>query len=113
MGRGIVRIPEDYSVLPITPIVSEPYFRANATYLLVRSIVDRRRSIIRWMITRGAENIIIVSRSAGNRAEDRALVAEMEELDYNLHCFTADIANINSMQSVVNSIGNHLPVLSK
>ena len=113
MGRLIVRIPEDYSVLPITPIVSEPCLRANATYVLAGAMGGRRRFIIRWMMTHGAEDVIIVSRYAGNRAEDRALVTEMEEDGCNLHCFATDIVNIDCIQSAVNSIGNQLPAPSK
>ena len=105
MGRIIVRMPEDYSVLPIAPIVPEPCFRANATYLLAGGMGGLGRSIIRWMVSHGAKDITIVSRSAGIRAEDRALVTEMQELGCTLHCFAADIADVGSMQSVVNSIG--------
>jgi NADPH:quinone reductase-like Zn-dependent oxidoreductase/acyl carrier protein len=104
MGRIIARMPEDDSVLPIAPMAPEPYFRADATYLLAGGMGGLGRSIIRWMVSYGAKDITIVSRSAGIRAEDRALVAEMEELGCTIHCFATDIADVGSMQSVVNSI---------
>jgi hypothetical protein len=40
--------------------------RADTSYLLVGDVGGLRRSIARWMIDRGAKNLILLSHSAGN-----------------------------------------------
>lgn len=104
MGRIVVRMPEDDNVLPIAPTSPEPRFRADATYLLAGGMGGLGRSIVRWMVSYGAKDITIISRSAGHRDEDRALITEIEELGCTLHCFAADIADMDSLRSLLSSI---------
>ena len=104
MGRIVVRMPEDDSVLPIAPVLPEPQFKADSTYLLTGGMGGLGRSIIRWMVSYGAKDITVVSRSAGNRDVDRALIAEIGELGCTLQCFAADIAEMDSLQNVLSSL---------
>lgn len=104
MGRIVVRMPEQDSILPIAATKAAPRFRADATYLLAGGMGGLGRSIIRWMALHGAKDITVVSRSAGVRAEDRMLVAEMEELGCAIRCFAADITNASAVQKVIDSL---------
>jgi NADPH:quinone reductase-like Zn-dependent oxidoreductase/acyl carrier protein/NAD(P)-dependent dehydrogenase (short-subunit alcohol dehydrogenase family) len=104
MGRIVVRMPDDDSILHIAPTMPAPYFRPNATYLLAGGMGGLGRSIIRWMASHGAKCLTVVSRSAGLGPQDQALIAEIGELGCLLQCFAADISDANSMQTVISSI---------
>lgn len=108
MGRIVVRMPKDDSSLPIAPTVPQPYFRADSTYLLAGGMGGLGRSIIRWMVSHGAKDITVVSRSAGIRAGDQALVTEMEEIGCTVRCFATDIADVDAVQRVLTSIGKKI-----
>ncbi|EME41518.1 polyketide synthase-like protein [Dothistroma septosporum NZE10] len=106
MGRIVVRMPNNTDALAVAPIVPSPTFKPEATYLLVGGMGGLGRAIIRWMATNGAQDITAVSRSAGSRTGDHAMVAELEELGCTLRCVAADVTDTDAMQRVVESIGD-------
>ncbi|TLD20006.1 hypothetical protein E2P81_ATG09076 [Venturia nashicola] len=55
-------------------------FRPDASYILVGCLGGLGRVITMWMISRGARHLIFLSRSAADKPEAAALVAELTEL---------------------------------
>lgn len=104
MGRLVVRMPDDGSVLPIAPSKPAPCFRADATYLLTGGMGGLGRFIIHWLASHGARDITVVSRSAGARDEDRTLVIEMQGLGSAVHCIGADITDTRSIKDAIGSV---------
>jgi aryl carrier-like protein len=61
-------------------------------------------SIARWMVSHGAKNLVFLSRSAGEKEEDRALVRELSEMGCQALTFAGDVAHLATVQRVVSSI---------
>lgn len=66
--------------------------RPDASYLLVGGTGGLGRSIAHWMIDRGAKNLILLSRSAGNAEKSGAFVAELREAGCRIKAISCDIS---------------------
>lgn len=78
-GRGtgkMVFVPHDDDIVPIVPEQQTPFcFKPDATYVLSGGLGGLGRSIARWMVDRGARNLLFLSRSG----KITPAVAEMEK----------------------------------
>ncbi|EMD62135.1 hypothetical protein GGP41_002398 [Bipolaris sorokiniana] len=78
-GRGtgkMVFVPHADDIVPIVPEQQTPfYFKPDATYVLSGGLGGLGRSIARWIVNRGARNLLFLSRSG----KITPAVAEMEK----------------------------------
>ncbi|KAK2596464.1 hypothetical protein N8I77_013354 [Diaporthe amygdali] len=77
MGKLVVRMPENSSLLRTAPAHVGLSLRPDASYLLIGGLGGLGRAISTWMAERGARNLIYLSRSAGKGADDANLVEEL------------------------------------
>ncbi|KAE8364491.1 hypothetical protein BDV27DRAFT_157797 [Aspergillus caelatus] len=89
------------SMAPRVPLLD---LRGDRTYLLVGGMRGIGASIARWMVYHGARNLVFLSRSAGERHEDKALVRELSDMGCQVLTFAGDIANMATVQRVVSSV---------
>jgi NADPH:quinone reductase-like Zn-dependent oxidoreductase/aryl carrier-like protein len=90
--------------LRLVPRVAELELRADRAYLFVGGMRGIGVSIARWMVSHGAKNLVFLSRSAGEKEEDRALVRELSEMGCQALTFAGDVAHLATVQRVVSSI---------
>ncbi|GIC84208.1 type I polyketide synthase [Aspergillus udagawae] len=90
--------------LRLVPSVAELELRADRAYLFVGGMRGIGVWIARWMVSHGAKNLVFLSRSAGEKEEDRALVRELSEMGCQALTFAGDVADLATVQRVVSSI---------
>ncbi|ETS86321.1 hypothetical protein PFICI_00149 [Pestalotiopsis fici W106-1] len=100
-GRIVVKMPTDVTSLSLTLPVPKPKFSPNGVYLVAGGLGGLGQSIISWMVSNGARQIMVVSRSAGTRDEHNQFVLELRELGCELRCFAGDVADLEFMRDVV------------
>ncbi|KAG6361752.1 hypothetical protein INS49_009980 [Diaporthe citri] len=66
--------------------------RPDASYLVVGGTGGLGRSIAHWMIGRGAKNLILLSRSAGDEKKNGAVVAELREAGCRVVAISCDVS---------------------
>lgn len=77
IGKLVIRIPEDASVIKSSPARQPFSLRADASYLLVGGLGGLGRSIATWMAERGAKHFVFLSRSGDKNPHAAALVRDL------------------------------------
>ncbi|KAM3498690.1 hypothetical protein MY10362_008002, partial [Beauveria mimosiformis] len=102
MGKIVIRATEaEQQGLQPTAMLPLPFFRPDASYLLVGGMGGLGKAIASWMVDYGAKSIIFLSRSAGQSEEDKALQAELEEAGCSIQCYSGDVADGATVASVI------------
>jgi NADPH:quinone reductase-like Zn-dependent oxidoreductase/SAM-dependent methyltransferase/NADP-dependent 3-hydroxy acid dehydrogenase YdfG len=89
--------------LAVVPKIPGMDLRADKAYLLVGGMRGIGASIARWMVSHGAKNLVFLSRSAGEKDEDRLLIRELSEMGCQALTFAGDVADLATVQRVVTS----------
>ncbi|KAK8010514.1 hypothetical protein PG990_009479 [Apiospora arundinis] len=77
IGKIVVSMGSEDSV-PVLPLPPSAALRPDSSYLIVGGVRGIGKSIARWMLTRGAKNLILLSRSAKTAGTTALVVAELE-----------------------------------
>ena len=85
--------------------------RSNASYLIAGGVGGIGRSVARWILTHGAKNLILLSRSAAAGGKTAAFVAELEEAHpgSRVRAVGCDISNENDLSVALRSCAAELP----
>ncbi|RAH81723.1 KR-domain-containing protein, partial [Aspergillus japonicus CBS 114.51] len=84
-------------------------FNANATYVIAGGFGGLGRSICRWMASRGARNLLALSRSGARTEPARQLVQELRALGVTIVAPTCDIIQPDSLAEVLKEHASTLP----
>lgn len=102
IGKLVIQFPDSPN-LPLVPKIAELELRADRAYLLVGGMRGIGASIARWMVSHGAKCLAFLSRSAGEKDEDKALVRELSDMGCQVLTFAGDVADFTTVQRVVSS----------
>jgi hypothetical protein len=112
-GKGMgkfVLVPKDDALVPVVPSPPIPYkFEDNASFVLAGGLGGIGRSIARWMVSRGAKNIIFLSRSGAESTSAQQFIAELESHEVRLYVFACDVSDMSSLVAVIQRCRNELP----
>lgn len=94
----------------VEPAKSDFVFDSDATYLIAGGLGGIGRSIARWLVRRGAKNLLLLSRSGPNRKEGAiALLSEMRENRIRVECPVCDIVDAHALQRVLRQYSETMP----
>ncbi|VUC30496.1 unnamed protein product [Clonostachys rosea] len=103
IGKLVIRIPEDASVLGAAPLQHSFTLRSDRSYFLAGGLGGLGRSISLWMAEHGAKNLIYLSRSGGSKPEDAALVRDLEASGCTAQIFPGSVANISDVKNAISN----------
>ncbi|KAK3682255.1 polyketide synthase [Podospora appendiculata] len=83
--------------------------RPDATYVLIGGTGGLGRSMARWMVTNGAKNIVLVSRSGSVTGKVKELVDELAIAGANIVVRRCNVVNKSEVEELVNSGLQDLP----
>ena len=83
-------------------------FSQNATFFVAGGLGGLGRSIIGWMVDRGARNFLIPSRS-GPRESANSFLQDMQDRNVNLQIASCDISDLESLQETLKTYGASMP----
>ncbi|KAI1211883.1 lovastatin nonaketide synthase [Annulohypoxylon truncatum] len=109
IGKRIIELDPDFPILADVKTRSRYTFSADATYVIAGGFGGLGRSIARWMTSRGARHLVLLSRSGAHRPKAKALVQELEEKDVYVSTPEADISDINSLKRVLENLRITMP----
>ncbi|KAL2822603.1 hypothetical protein BJX63DRAFT_441226 [Aspergillus granulosus] len=81
----------------------------NATYLIIGGLGGIGRSIARWLVSRGAGHLILVSRNATSRPEAQALLSELQEAGCNAVAVRCDVSKSLNLGQVLSECQETMP----
>ena len=78
-------------------------FRADASYLLIGALGGLGRSLCQWMISRGARNLIFISRSGAGAPNSPAslLLRDLEAAGINVQLLRGDVTNLADVERTI------------
>ncbi|ETS77113.1 hypothetical protein PFICI_10987 [Pestalotiopsis fici W106-1] len=99
----LVVVPHADDIVKATP-AKKPLqlLKADATYILIGGTGGLGRSMSRWMIKRGARNLVLVSRSGSATGKVKELIDEALQEGANVVVRRCDVANPADVEDLVN-----------
>ncbi|KAL2018152.1 hypothetical protein VTK56DRAFT_1228 [Thermocarpiscus australiensis] len=88
--------------VPVLPRVRAAKLSAHASYLLVGGAGGIGRSLANWMVSHGAKNLILMSRSAGTSEAAGALVKQLQEAGCRAKGVSCDVAQAEKLTEALN-----------
>ena len=84
-------------------------FVSNATYLIAGGLGGLGQSIIDWLVSRGAQNILILSRSGGKDADSQRYLEQLKAGGVNTQVYACDIAEEGELSAALTDAARHMP----
>ncbi|KAL9125409.1 MAG: hypothetical protein Q9217_005385 [Psora testacea] len=103
-GKTIIELHDD-DLVPVIPDTFPCHlFNASASYVVAGSSGGLGRSITRWMIRRGARNLILLSRSGMTSEPAAALMAELLDQKVNAKAVACDVSNAEALAGALEDL---------
>ena len=113
-GKHIGKVVVEYGDRPteVRPGESGPAsFREDATYWIAGGLGGFGLQIARWMVDRGAGNLVLSGRREVPSPEAKEMISELKSRGANVVVMRADITDADDVRSVLRSIDEQLPRL--
>jgi NADPH:quinone reductase-like Zn-dependent oxidoreductase/acyl transferase domain-containing protein/SAM-dependent methyltransferase len=109
-GKMVLDVSEDVLV-PVREAINGAYrFKSDATYVVSGAFGGIGRQISRWLARRGAQNIILLSRSTPEKnVEAHRLVNELESLGISIRNASCDVSDFESLQGALGHMSKDMP----
>ncbi|KAL8949407.1 MAG: hypothetical protein Q9222_004476 [Ikaeria aurantiellina] len=107
--KTVIRLNKDDRAL-VTKTVEKAYdFDPNSTYLISGGLGGLGRCIARWMASRGARNLLLLSRSGPRDAPAREMLAEMQSQGVRVETPKCDAADLSSLSETMEQMVKIMP----
>lgn len=107
---GRVALAFDEEEPRVRPAVAAP-IRGASTYLITGGFGAFGLATARWLADEGAEHVVLVGRRGATTPEAVAAVEQLRERGVEVECRSADIADAEDVQRLIDSIREQLPPL--
>ncbi|PWY75103.1 polyketide synthase [Aspergillus heteromorphus CBS 117.55] len=107
-GKAVVEMRETDQVMTVLETRPSFSFASDATYVIAGGLGGLGRSISRWLVERGARNLILLSRSGQASPHARSLVEELAGKGARVVTPSCDITDAAALQGVLDEY-SHLP----
>lgn len=98
------------TIIPVAPEICSPYrFDEGASYILAGGLGGLGRSLARWMASRGARNLIFLSRSGRITKAVGEMISDLEGVGCDVHIATCDVADASRLKAVVAECSASMP----
>ncbi|KAI1424757.1 ketoacyl-synt-domain-containing protein [Xylaria sp. FL1777] len=99
----VVVIPHTGDIVKVTPPKKPAQLlKEHATYILIGGTGGLGRSMARWMVSRGARHLVLVSRSGTATGKVKELIEEVAEVGAEIIVRRCDVANAVDVEELVN-----------
>jgi NADPH:quinone reductase-like Zn-dependent oxidoreductase/trans-aconitate methyltransferase/acyl carrier protein len=110
IGKIVVTM-DDPNVVVTPPVADRYTLRADGTYLISGGLGGFGLATARWMVHRGARNLVLLGRSGAATAETRRAVAELEKAGAKVVVAKADVSREDDVRRVLEAATSNLPPL--
>jgi NAD(P)-dependent dehydrogenase (short-subunit alcohol dehydrogenase family) len=93
----------------IPPPLPDHSFLENATYVLSGGLGGIGRSVAKWMVSKGARNLVFLSRSGGSSEAARALLEDLKLQGCNAQAFGCDVSDFSALEAIIGQCEESMP----
>lgn len=101
MGKIVVTMPNDVSEIPSIQPPQEIKLSSSSTYLLVGGLGGLGKAVAAWMVEKGAKSFVFLSRSAGESAEDKDFLQELESQGCSAIAVRGSVVRIEDIEKAI------------
>lgn len=98
MGKILVKIPESLVDISASGVESTFELSPDVAYLLVGGLGGLGIAISRYMVERGARNLVFLSRTKWNTDESRNFIEELESMGCTVDVVVGSVTEIDDVQ---------------
>nr|ANM86508.1 putative type I PKS [Cladonia uncialis subsp. uncialis] len=109
VGKIVVDMKKDDQVLTVLNTQPSYYFEPRATYVLAGGFGGLARRTARWMASRGARNLILLSRSSPRTDAAALLLEELRAQNVYVEARACDITSSEALARVLTALGEKMP----
>jgi len=110
VGKVVVGMRETDVTVAAAPR-KPPAFRTDGTYLVTGGFGGMGLTLARWLLARGARNIVLVGRRGSHTPEARAALDELRDSKARVLAMKADVSDRRQLKRVLRRIEKDLPPL--
>ncbi|KAF2441997.1 reducing type I polyketide synthase [Karstenula rhodostoma CBS 690.94] len=110
-GKMVVEVGTE-DVLPIVQGQYSSYrLREDASYIIAGGLGSIGRSIARWLVSRGAKNLILLSRSGPKQDDEQlqCMLADIRRAGVKVECPVCDIAERSVLEKAIKDLSTKMP----
>ncbi|KAL2871600.1 type I polyketide synthase [Aspergillus lucknowensis] len=109
VGKLVVEMQRDASVQTLLDHKPTYHFDPNATYLIAGGFGGIARRTAQWMADRGAQHLLLLSRSGAKSAAAQALVESLQSRGVQIHAPPCDITSADALAAVLAECATTMP----
>ncbi|KAJ5683110.1 type I iterative polyketide synthase [Penicillium macrosclerotiorum] len=109
MGKIVVVPHPDDHVKAVSPKTGSSILKADASYILIGGTGGLGRSMAKWMSSKGARNIVLVSRSASINDQVQKLIDELTVTGTRILVKPCDVSSRQSVENLIKVEMKDLP----
>ncbi|KAF1850314.1 uncharacterized protein K460DRAFT_372604 [Cucurbitaria berberidis CBS 394.84] len=102
-GKVVIVPCDDELVLAPRLEKHDMLFRPDGTYILIGGTGGLGRSMAKWMVGKGAKNIVLVSRSGAMKGKAQEQIAALNDTGANIVVRRCDVADRSDVDSLISS----------
>lgn len=110
MGKLVVVPGANDIVLAAPSKKAKALLRPDATYILIGGTGGLGRSMCRWMVAKGARNVVLISRSGSVTGKVKELVDEMSAIGANIVVRPCNVVNRAEVDELISGLQNLPPI---
>ncbi|KAK5996306.1 Highly reducing polyketide synthase azaB [Cladobotryum mycophilum] len=108
-GKRVITLDPETALMVNVKTQSHYSFPSNATYLIAGGLGGLGRGITRWLVSRGARNLILLSRSGARKSIAQDLVSELEAGGVRVATPKVDVSDLTTLQTTLNELARSMP----
>ncbi|KAJ6082548.1 hypothetical protein N7499_007422 [Penicillium canescens] len=108
MGKIVINMPDDSSVLPISCRLSSVSFSPHDSFLLVGGLGGLGRMVATWMVEKGARDLVFLSRSAGKESDSKSFLKELQSQSCSVTTIRGSVDSLDDVKRAVSACGNRI-----
>ncbi|PHH79873.1 hypothetical protein CDD82_2127 [Ophiocordyceps australis] len=106
---AVVELKPEMVVMASIKTKAKCSFPAEATYIIAGGLGGLGRSFARWMASRGARHLILLSRFGAHTAAAQALVSQLESQGVCVKTPAVDVGHLQRLREVLGQLGASMP----
>ena len=111
VGKMVVEMRKDEVVKTVVESKPTYSFEPNGAYVIAGGLGGIRRSIARWMVSRGARQLVLLSRSRPRTENVFEFLRELRDQGAHIETPVCDVTDLEALKSVLNQNREGKPMI--
>ncbi|KAE8402996.1 hypothetical protein BDV37DRAFT_294863 [Aspergillus pseudonomiae] len=108
-GKLVIEMRRDDPVMTMLNPKPNSFFDPNATYVISGGLGGLGQNAVNWLVSRGARNLLLLSRSGGDNPEGRELFDQLHSQGVKALAPACDVSDAQSLRKALDACQSHMP----